>query len=217
MQRILNKSVSEEYLKMLDAVSEVAIIAYTDRKGRITYANENFCKISGYNFEELQNKDHRILNSGFHGKEFFKEMYETVKSGRIWRAEVRNRRKDGSLYWVDTQIIPVFCDLGEIESFASIRFDITEKKLIEKTRLEMEKLATSIEVAKAVSHEVNNPLTVIDLCCFSLARNLNVYSPEEIRKKIEKIAEQSKRIAEKVRQLNNLEPVPASEDSVHWQ
>lgn len=202
---------------MLEAVSEVAIIAHTDNRGKITFANENFCKISGYKIEELHNKDHRILNSGFHGKEFFKEMYSTVKAGKIWRAEVRNRRKDGTYYWVDTQIIPILCDKGEIESFASIRFDITEKKLIEKTRLEMEKLATSIEVAKAVSHEVNNPLTIIDLCCFSLSRNLQNYSLEEVKSKLEKITEQSKRIAEKVRQLSSLEPPRTEDENIHYQ
>jgi len=199
MTKFLN---NREYTKVLEAISEVAIIAYTDKRGRITYANENFCQISGYTMVELYNKDHRLLNSNYHDKEFFKNMYETVKKGNIWRGEVRNKKKDGTYYWVDTQIIPILNDEKEIESYASVRFDITERKLMERTMMEMEKLSSNLEIAKAIAHEINNPLTIIDLCCHGLNRELNELNPSLLtRKKIFKIIEQSKRIAMIIREL----------------
>lgn len=210
---MLKDSLSEEYLKILEAVSEVAIIAYTDSLGRITFANDNFCKISGYTMDELYKKDHRILNSNYHEKAFFKEMYTALNNGKKWRGEIRNRRKDGSFYWVDTQIIPILNEVGEIESLASIRFDITERKIMEKTKVKMEKLATSLEMAKAVAHEVNNPLTIIDLCCLSLNRELeDKQSNEVLKNKIEKIFSQSKRIASKVKELHYPEVIQSSQE-----
>lgn len=195
-------SLSDDYRKILEAVSEVAIIAYTDKRGRITFANENFCRISGYSMAELYNQDHRLLNSGFHESDFFKTMYETVKSGKIWRGDVRNKKKDGSFYWVDTQIIPILNEQGEIESYASIRFDITERKMVERTLLEMEKLSSNLELAKSVAHEINNPLLIIELCCKGLNRDMNELAPSlATRKKVYKIIEQSKRIAHIIQEL----------------
>jgi len=123
-------------------------------------------------------------------------MYSTLRSGNIWRGEVRNKRKDGTYYWVDTQIIPVLNENKEVESYASIRFDITERKLMEEAMVELEKLGANLELAKSVAHEINNPLTIINLCCQSLNRELNELNPSfQTRKKIFKILEQSKRIA----------------------
>jgi PAS domain S-box-containing protein len=195
---------NEEYQNILEAVSAVAIIAYTNRNGKITYANENFCKISGYTMAELYKKDHRLLNSGLHDKSFFEKMYETISQRKIWRGEVRNKRKDGTLYWVDTQIIPIINEDNEIESYASIRFDITERKQMDEAMMEMEKLNASLEIAKSVAHEINNPLTIIELSCQSLNRELNELSPSlSTRKKIFKIMEQSKRIALIIKELKS--------------
>lgn len=195
---------SKDYLKILRAVSEVAIIAYTDREGRITYANENFCKASGYSIDELIGKDHRILNSGHHSKEFFQEMYQIINSGQIWRGEVRNRRKDGTYYWIDGQIIPIQNEKEEIESFASVYFDITERKNIEKAKLDLDKLDYICNLAKYVAHEVNNPLAIIELCCTHLNREMNGSVPSlQTRKKISKIIEQSERIATIVKELKS--------------
>lgn len=92
------------------------------------YANDLFCKYSKYTRSELVGKNHRIINSGYHSKDFFAELWKTILSGKIWRGEIKNKAKDGSYYWVDTVISPAYNSAGEIEQFLSIRNPITEKK-----------------------------------------------------------------------------------------
>ncbi len=111
------------------AVDAAAIFSETDLDGRITYVNDPFCAISGYSREELLGADHRILNSGQHEPQVFREMWRTLTSGQVWKGELCNRAKDGSLYWVDSTIVPLFDrDTGQVRKYASIRFDVTHKR-----------------------------------------------------------------------------------------
>lgn len=157
----------DDYKNSLDSH---AIVAETDSKGRIIYANSHFCKLSGYGYEELVGQDHRILNSGFHEKVFFRTLWKTIASGETWHGEVCNRKKSGELYWVKTTIVPFHDAKGRIKKFVSIRTDITDlknaeeklRKLNEDLQMTSEKLAIERETLDRKNIALRELLTSIE-------------------------------------------------------
>jgi PAS domain S-box-containing protein len=117
------------------ALDQHSIVAITDVRGTITYANDKFSQISGYTKEELIGKNHRILNSGQHDMSFWRDMYKVVANGDVWQNTVCNRSKQGELYWVDTTIVPFKGDDGKPFSYISIRTDVTAKRQAEIERI----------------------------------------------------------------------------------
>jgi len=143
------------------ALEQSAILAITDTRGLIKYANQKFCEISKYTSAELVGRDHRIINSGYHPKAFIRNLWTTIANGKIWRGELRNRAKDGSIYWVDTTIVPFLDSRGKPYQYMAIRYDITDRKRQEDQLREQAALARLGQMAAVVAHEVKNPIAGI--------------------------------------------------------
>lgn len=174
------------------ALDESAIVAITDQKGIILHANDNFCKISKYKREELIGQDHRIINSGYHPKEFIRDLWVTIANGEIWRGEMKNRAKDGTVYWVDTTIVPFLNEDKKPYRYVAIRADITQRKKVEE---ELLKYSSALEYQNQqlidfcyiVSHNLRGPLLNISMLVEFIDKTANDNKKMEALTKIKPV------------------------------
>jgi PAS domain S-box-containing protein len=206
----LNSDPLERSLKELAdikfALDQSTIVAITDQRGIINYVNDEFCRISKYAREELLGQDHRLINSGYHPKDFIRDLWTTIAAGKVWKGELRNLAKDGSIYWVDTTIVPFLNSEGKPYQYVAIRHDITQLKLAEEQILrqaaELQR-ATQLsfvgELAAGLAHEIKNPLAGIQGVVDILIRRRDKNDPE--REALEGVRHEVERIDSTVRAL----------------
>lgn len=192
--------------QIINALDKVAIMGLTNNKGIIIDINEQFTKVSGYSKEEALGKDHHILNSGYHEKDFFKALWDTILSGDTWTGEIQNKTKSGSTYWVHSVIAPIRNEKNEITNFLAIRFDITERKKLEEKMFYSSKMAALGEMSSGMAHEINNPLAIIRGKSQQIQAELKLENcdKERVIKSLEMIDRTSERISKIIKGMRSI-------------
>jgi len=221
------------------ALDEHSIVAITDEKGAITYANDKFLEVTGYECEELQGVNLRILNSGYHPKEFFDDMWETISVGKVWRDEILNTNKSGKRIWLSSSIIPFIDDKNKPYQYILICTDITplksaERQLERKNRsledltdhledmvkqrtAELEAANTKLlhlnkiksEFVSVVSHELRTPLTSIKSFAEILEDDIEDMEPDTQRRYLRIINDESDRLGRLINDVLDLQKIDA--------
>ncbi len=207
-EEIEERKIAEESLRKLSRAVEQspAMTIITDCEGKIEYVNPRFSKVTGYNLDEIAGETPQVLKSGEMLPEAYEELWSTIKTGKEWKGEFHNKKKNGELYWAATSISPVMTPDGIITHFLGISEDITEKKRAEEeARQQRSELAHAGrviimgEMATSLAHELNQPLAVISGCAQFCLKTLR-----SGRSKLEKLIDPMEQISEQTNRANEI-------------
>jgi len=170
---ITERKRAEESLMLQNAALQSAAnaIVITDRTGKIISVNQAFIHLTGYSQEEVIGNKPNILKSGSHTDSFFQNLWKTILSGEVWKGEIENRRKDGSLYTEEMTITPVRQAQGKISHFIAIKQDITDRKKLQQEILQSQKIQSIGTLAGGIAHDFNNILAIILIYASLLERS----------------------------------------------
>ena len=192
------------------ALDEAAIVAITDRAGRILYCNDKFEAVSGYSREELIGQTHRVVNSGVHPRDYFRDLYRTIARGEVWRGTIQNRAKSGEPYWVDTTIVPNLGSDGRPETYTAIRFEVSDHvralKALELAQAEARQAAEVRDRFFAnISHEVRTPLNAVLGLASALAHTTLTSRQTEMLKLITGAGDALRRVLDDMLDLSKMQ------------
>ncbi len=201
-QDIRERLTAQAAIRLQSAALEATAngVLITDRNGRIVWCNEAFCRLTGYSLTELMGRDPRLLNSGQNSALMYEELWATIMAGRVWRGELVNRRKDGTLFTQEQTITPVRGLNGEINHFVAIQQDITERKRLEEQVRQAAKMESLGTLAGGVAHDFNNLLTVIQGHT-TLAMGTDPANRAELQDNLRQVQLAAERAANLTRQL----------------
>lgn len=243
-QEVMIKRVLKALNTQKLALDEHTIVSITDVDGNITYANKKFLDATGFSSEELLGRKHDIINSGFHDKEYFRDMWNTISAGDVWHGEILNRSKSGRELWVNTTIVPFMDEVGKTYEYVGIRTDVTEMKMVER---ELEDKARSLkqmsdhleelvkqrtseleeanrqlqylsnmksELVSVVSHELRTPLTSIKSFAGILRDDIEQIDIDTQKHYLSIINEESDRLGRLINDLLDLQKMDSGK--AHW-
>ncbi len=145
------------------ALDESSMVTITDTNGIIKYVNKQFCETTGYSSDELIGKDHELIRSGYHSIEFYNNLWDKINSGKVWHGEVKNKSKNGKIFWSDLFIVPFLNKQGKVYEHIAIRRNITKQKKFYEENLKNEKMITVGRFSSRLAHDLRNPLSIIKI------------------------------------------------------
>lgn len=192
-KKLMDQHTVQSNLKL--ALDESADVAITDKNGIITFVNDKFCVSSKYSKDELIGNSHNLLKSGFHSLEFYKNMWDVISSGKVWHDQIKNKAKDGTLYWNDMVIVPFLDKNKEIQEYIAIRRDISERIKLREKLVKAERMSSIGQLASRMAHDIRNPLSIIRVSLENLKLKYDVDATTEesfdrVERSIDRIAHQ---------------------------